>query len=45
MSNMSIIKHKYINNKSKYKLPKNKTKTHSLSKPINKKIKYGNKNL
>ena len=42
---MSIIKHKYINNKSKYKLPKNKTKTHSLSKPINKKIKYGNKNL
>ena len=40
---MSLIKHKYINQTKKYKIPKNKT--HSLKKPINKKIKYGNKNL
>lgn len=40
---MSIIKHKYINSKSKYKVPKNKT--HSLNRPINKKNRYNNKNL
>ena len=40
---MSLIKHKYINKTSKYKLPK--TKSRSFNKPINKKIKYSSKNL
>lgn len=40
---MSLIKHKYINKTSKYKLPKNKSR--SFNKPINKKIKYSSKDL
>ena len=40
---MSLIKHKYINKASKYKLPKNKSR--SFNKPINKKIKYSSKDL
>ena len=40
---MSIIKHRYINKPTKYKLPKNKTK--SNGRPINKMIKYSNRNL
>ncbi len=40
---MSLFKHKYINKTTKYKLPK--VKSHSFNKPINKKIKYGLKDL
>ena len=40
---MSLIKHKYINGKTKYKLPK--TKSHTKSKPINKKHNYGSRDL
>ena len=40
---MSLIKHKYINPKAKYKLPK--SKSHSVNKPINKKVKSQNKDL
>ena len=39
---MSIIKHKYINKTTKYKLPKNKIKS---SKPINKTSRYSNRNI
>ena len=40
---MSLIKHKYINPKAKYKFPK--SKSHSVNKPINKKVKSQNKDL
>lgn len=40
---MSLFKHKYINPKAKYKLPKNKS--HSVNKHINKKVKSQNKDL
>ncbi len=40
---MSFIKHKYINKTKKYKLPKNKTKNNI--KPINKMVKYSNRNI
>ena len=40
---MSLIKHKYINNVSKYK--KTKYKNKSNKKPINKMVKYSNRNL
>ncbi len=39
---MSIIRHKYINKTTKHKLPKNKMKN---TKPINKMVKYSNRNI
>ena len=42
---MSIIKHKYINKSTKYKIPKNRNKYSTLNKPINKTIKYSNRDL